>query len=531
MSIWKKYLKSQQYLDEQGVIRNANWYWDMYLGEQWRGVKTSTKLPVMNITKQVVDYKTAAIAQNQMTAVFSDSKDRYQYEDLYKTLNRKWKAFWKDNKMDAKMYRMVLEAGVQGDAYLYFGERDRSMLVPDTAVLLADEQQSDIQLQKYIMLRYRPFVEDVKKEARMNGIPETDIAAITSDSEPDYLVGNKEDIDYSSMEGKTTAVIYFEKIDGVVHIAKATRSCVFRPLAPLSMTDGESTLYASQLYPVVKFTCEHVPNSARGRGWVVDMIPNQIELNKNYAKASAAIANTAYPRIAYDSNAITNPEALHEVGSPIAVNGNAQSIDTMIKYLSGVPMSGDVMNYIEDMFTKSKMLAGASDAITGISDPTRVSGSAISEIREQSTLTLKGNVVELKQCYEDIANVVLDIWKTYEVDGFSMTRMPNEDEMAQIENPDMPMPDLEDRITGQELRDLDADIDIDVTLRTEATKDATQGILDSLRDGQFITFEEWVEASDEQGTVPKERLMKIIANRPPEQQVAPEQQMPPEQIQ
>jgi hypothetical protein len=95
-----------------------------------------------------------------------------------------------------------------------------------------------------------------------------------------------------------------------------------------------------------------------------------------------------------------------------------------------------------------------------------------------------------------------------------------------MNDPDADNPDLTERIKGEDLRALDADVTIDVTLRTEATKDATQGILDTLRDGQYITFDEWVEASDENGTVPVQKLMKIIEERKEQQQMQAQMQQP-----
>ena len=147
MKIWEKYKKSDEYLTEHGIIDRANWYWDMYLGMQWKGVKVPTKLPVMNIIQQVVDYKTAAIGQNQMTCMFSDAKQDPMKDDLYKTLNSYWTNNWKRQALDTKMYEMVLDSQVQGDSYLYIADKDTSMLIPDTSILLADEQNPDIQSQ------------------------------------------------------------------------------------------------------------------------------------------------------------------------------------------------------------------------------------------------------------------------------------------------------------------------------------------------------------------------------------------------
>lgn len=515
--IWEKYRKSNNYLQEHGYIDKAQWYWNMYLGNQWEGISLTEKkkadLPVMNITKQVVDYKTAAIGQNQMTAVFSDPKGGN--DEVYDLLNDFWKKRWDKEDMNTKMYELVMQAGIQGDGFIYFGTNEKSQLIPDTSILLADENDPDIQSQKYIMIRQRLFVSDIKKQAMENGV--TDISAITADTEDDYIVGNKNEIEYRGDEGKCTAVIYFEKRrnengDVTVWTGKAVKGCDYEPLHPLSLSNKRNeTFYESKLYPIVKLPCTTVPNNARGRGWVEDLTSNQLILNKTYARESASIATVAFPKIAYNTNALDNPEDLKEVGAPIAVNGNAESISSMIQYLNAQPMSGDVANFIEDVFTKTKMVAGASDAITGISDPTRVSGSAISEIREQSTLTLKGNVIKLKKCYEDIARIRLDTWQTYYPDGVEVQRTPTPAEQQEIENGEQV--DLLETIDGATLRELEPNIVIDVSLQTEATKDGTQAILDNKLEKGNLQFSEWVEASDPNGRVPVAKLKKILEER------------------
>ena len=80
MSIWSKYLKGKKYIDDKGLVDKHNWYWDMYLGDQWKGVKSMSELPVMNFIKPVVDYKAAAIGQNQMTAIYAD--DNTEHEEV-----------------------------------------------------------------------------------------------------------------------------------------------------------------------------------------------------------------------------------------------------------------------------------------------------------------------------------------------------------------------------------------------------------------------------------------------------------------
>lgn len=536
MSIWSKYLKGKKYIDDKGLVDKHNWYWDMYLGDQWKGVKSMSELPVMNFIKPVVDYKAAAIGQNQMTAIYSD--DNTEHEEVYKRLNTFYRRCWDKEDMDIKLFHMIEHAGILGDSVLYFGKKDEARIVPPSNVIYADEQSSDVQTQKYIIIRIRPFVKDVKKTAQKNGIDESLIQSITSDTEPDYIVGERKDIDYDADEGKCTAVIYFEKIDGIVHIARATAECEYEPLHPIAMTDESGTpLVGCEYYPIVKLICQEKPNSARGRGWVQDLIPNQIEVNKTYARVSQANANTAYPRVAYNASMIQNPEDLNNIGAPIEIDGTAQSVSQIISYLQGTPMSSSVFTYADTMLTTTKQLAGANDSISNISDPSRVSGTALQEIREQTTINLKGNLINVKNLYRDIARIKMDMWQVYYPGGVDVRREPTPEEQELI-NSGQPV-DLIEHIDGELLRSLEPDVTIDVTLRTESTKADQQTVVDAQLDKGRITFSEWVDVVDEDGVVPKQRFEQLIQKRKDEgrdvdtglplQTVMPEQQINPQQ--
>ena len=92
---------------------------------------------------------------------------------------------------------------------------------------------SPLQSQPYIMIRERLSVSEIRKIARENGLSDSEINSITGDADKDYLVGNKDDVDEN---GKATCVRYYEKIDGVVHMARACRTCEFVPLHPVKRT-------------------------------------------------------------------------------------------------------------------------------------------------------------------------------------------------------------------------------------------------------------------------------------------------------
>lgn len=97
-------------------------------------------------------------------------------------------------------------------------------------------------------------------------------------------------------------------------------------------------------------------NSIRGRGEPQDKIVNQIEINKTMARRDIAIALTAYPKAAYNSNMIENPNALDKVGVAIEVKDRSvQNVKNAIDYLQPAQVSPDAKNFCDELSQKLKI--------------------------------------------------------------------------------------------------------------------------------------------------------------------------------
>lgn len=521
--IWSKYEKCKDYILKKGLVGKTNKYWNFYLGNQWAGCDSGgEELPFMNFIKPVIKYKVSTVGQNNVIANYSDSMGREDMTEVYKRLNQMFSSCWEKAEMDTNVWRIIKEAAIAGDSYAFFGTADVRdvQILSNMSVLLGDEQNPKIQEQPFIIIRERLPVKSIKEMARNNGIEESEIERITSDEETDYLIHNKEDVEHNGDDGKATSLLYMQKKDGIVHIARCTETCIYQPLTSvIGKTPTGAQGRGLKLYPLVNFIWEDCPNNARGQGEVKELIPNQIEVNKTLARISMSIKMAAFPRLAYDKNAIQNPDDLEKTGVAIEVQGTgAQSINQMISYLSPMTMAPDARVFFNDMMEQTRELAGASDTSMGqISDPTRVAASAIIAIRDQSALPLNEQVAKSKKFTEDLARLWPEIWFTYNPDGFTVA---NEVDGAAVSI----------SITAEEMDSISPDIRVDISQDTPWTKNAEQQVVDGLLERQQITFEEYVELSPDNGPVPKSKLNKIFEERQAAAEAQPQEPaMPPEE--
>ena len=509
--IWQKYEKCKNYMDGKSIVSKTERNWNFYIGDQWNGIKTGgQELPMLNFIKPIVQYKVSSVAQNAMTAVYSDMDANPSLQPVYEKLNKYWQQCWEKSKMNQAAWKALKAAAIQGDSYVYWEDADilsPPTVIPNTCIFLSNENIDNIQEQEYIIVQERWSYDACVAHARKNKISEKEIKLITTDNDTQSQIFNKKEVD-----DKVTVLFYMEKKDGVVRVGRATKTAIIEPVEPIqSMKDGKP-LKSLSVYPIIPYVWEQVPNSARGVGEVEQLIPNQLELNKTLARRSMAVSIGAYPRLAYDANAIENPEDLNKVGVAIAVNGGgAQSINQMISYLNATNISSDADKLSNDLLQITKDLAGATDYALGNVNPEQASGTAIIAVRDSAQVPLSEQVARYRQWAEDVSLLWLDLWIAYNPDGISF--------MADTEEGQIKVD-----ITQEELNALKPTVRIDVSPDNQWTKLAEQQSLDNLFMNNQLTLEEYVGATPDNSSIPKAKLKAIIDKRKQEQQMQQIQQ-------
>ncbi len=493
--IWDRYEKCKDYIQKKGLKEKTERNWNFYLGKQWcdpkdRNGMEERQLVSKNFIKPIVKFKVATIAQHSLTAIFSDIGDGDS--ELCDSLSKLFDISWEKGKMDRSGWKSLNHASIAGDSYAFFYDADTRtapQILLNTQVLLGDENTQEFQSQPYVMLEERLPVKTLQEKARANGVSEEEIDLIRADNDTTDQLFNADEVD-----DKATSIVYMEKIDGIVHIARAVKDCVYEHLHPIQQDKaGEYSGRGLTLYPIVPMVWEQMPNSARGQSEVETLIPNQIELNKTLVRRSISIKQTAYSKLAVDINTIDNPEDLEKVGGIIKVNGgSSQAINQMISYLSPSAQAPDAKALSDELMQDTRDLSGASDVMMGNYNPARVSGTAITTIREQQSLPMNEQIEMYKEFVEEVAKVYFDMWVTFNVDEVTMGGVT---------------------VNTAELQDVVPNIRIDISENTQLSRVVEKQSLDNLLMNKVITFEEYVELLPEHTDMPKKKLLALVEKR------------------
>lgn len=497
-TILERYQKGANYITEKGILDKTKEQYRFYLGDQWYGLETGGEvMPMYNFIKPTIRYKVSTICQNKMAATYSDVNAKDENVEIFKAMNIKFSENWEKADMNNVCWKVVKSAAISGDTYTFWYANHECQQLDNTAVLLGDEQNPNIQEQPYIIIRERRFVSDIKAEAKANGLSEDQINTITTDNNNDFQLDNNTDVDFGKDDGKCLSLIYMERVDNVIWIGRTTTECMYQPMKPMMYTKGG--VYDGDglhLYPIVNFVWEDKPDSARGHSEVREHIPNQIQINRLLAQRAIAIKQCAFPRLAYDINSVNNPEDLDTIGAAIELQGNAQAINTMVTYLNPAGLNGEGAALSTELLTTTRELAGASENILGQIDPTRVAATAIAALQEASAVNINEQVSKYERYVEDTARlwwqldiVYNDTVTTQDTEGNPITVSPAEMEL------------------------LTPDVRVDVSQDTAFTKESGLARMDKLLEMGQLTLEEWVQLLPQNSPLPKAELLKLMEQR------------------
>ncbi len=427
LDLWSRYQKGLDYGRLSGRYNDSEKCWRFFEGDQWRYVEDANDpLPFYNIIRPVVNYKKARIAMNAKTITFSlEEKDKAGVMDA---INEQVKAAWEFGKMDDRCWEMVEIALVSGDAFLYFpdgrifGQKEKlcrcndrrkfSQVLDGCHVFLGDEEEPELQNQPYIIIEERRLTDQIRREAKANGIAEKDIDLILPDKRSEADVTTSDANKNKNEEQYSTSILYLERTEAGIRFCRAVKDLIYQPF---------QVIEGLQYYPLVSYTVNRQKGTARGLGEVLHMIPNQIEINRTLVRRSDAVRISAYPKFAYVKEFVTNPEDITVAGAAIELD-KGMSFNNLLEkvgYLQPAPISGDATNFENELISITKELAGAGDAALGNINPEQASGAAITAVQDQADIPLNREVSAFAQMIEDIAIVWYHLIMVYNPAGYN----------------------------------------------------------------------------------------------------------------
>ncbi len=513
--IWKLYEKGRNYHRRIGIYTDTDRNYRFYNGNQWEGAKLGDVEPVQkNFIKPIVKYKVSVIHDNLYAIVYSsqnyeNKSFRKEAERYCEMLNGYASRVWEKDKMDFKGRRITKDSAINDEGIIYVNFDKEKMcpvneIIKKNDIYYGNENDDDIQLQPYILLRKRMPVVNAIEFALSTGMSERKTEYIIGDNDTFEESGDaaKEEID-----NMVTIIYKLYKKDGTVRFSIATKWCDI----------AEDVDTGLSIYPIAHFIWEEKEGSARGEGEVRYLIPNQIEVNRTEVRRVLTVKYQAYPQKVADISKIANPQALNTVGGTIRTNG--QPVDDVHKIVGTIPpaqMSPDVKQLQEDLIQTTRDLAGAGDTATGQVNPESASGRAILAVQQASQAPMTEQKESYKNFVEDLARIWLEYLIVYSVNGVNLEAKVTDEntgkESIQIVN-----------VPQSALQQLQATVKIDVTPKGVYDKFAQEQTIENLLINGFFTSQRvselaaYAEVLDDDSVAPKMKILEAIKHIKDEQ--------------
>jgi hypothetical protein len=239
--------------------------------------------------------------------------------------------------------------------------------------------------------------------------------------------------------------------------------------------------------------------SSRGIGEVKRLLNNQINSNKLLYRREESIKMSAFPKPVV-SGAISNPEDAKKVGVVMKMKDSVLKIGEAFGYVSPQSATSEPKELQEEYINKSRDLANAGDNATGNVNPENASGAAIIAVKDQQAIATNKPQAYHRQFIEDIAAIWLDTWVAYNPNGMTVD-IEQDGQLVQQEIP------------SEVLQSLNVNIRIDTSPTNPYSKFAREQSLENALANGHITFDEYVEALDDDGTAPKGKFKDILDKR------------------
>ena len=486
--VWELVTVGQDYNNKTGYYKTVDENYAYISGDQWRGVNANgLPTPVLNIIKRVRDYKVSSLMSSKVKGKYSveninsDTEDPQELAvlELVEVMNNYINLKWDKEKMDAKLRECLSDGFAVGDFGLYtywnsktetgqYAQGDFTSEVFDGVnILLGNPNSTEIEKQPYIILLGRDTVENLKKEAKANGVNEMDIAKIMSDTGTEYTAGQYGKEELSSGKNKSNKTSYAIKLwkneEGYVLYSKSTKYC--------DIKKEESTLL--RRYPLAFGNWEKVKNAYHGRGDCTGMLPNQRYLNKQLAMIMLWMMHNALGKTAFDKTKIAGWS--NQIGVAIPVNGD---ISGAIQQLQVGNLNQNVLEVLNLVINETLQSLGVNDVVLGDIKPENTS--AIIAVQKQSAVPLENQQANMYQFVEDIYR----IWGEYMVAYYTVDRQL----MQESEEGDKYA-----TYNGELLRDKLINVKIDVGSSSHWSEITELQTLDNLLTNQQISFVEYLE--------------------------------------
>lgn len=401
-AIWKKYEHDRDYKRSIGLYDRVRRNEAFYLGRQWEGLRVQSLDPlIFNVLRRCVNLFVSMLVSDDVAVRAQPFDTDAESRKTARILERAFASAIERSGVKALGRPLLKNACVDGDAcfYMHFDPalETGQAVKGDIAVDLIDSINicfgnpacDEVQRQPYIIIAMRRDVDDIRQEARANGIGADEIEAIMPDESIEstrYRLNGK--------NAQVTVLLHMRKTENGIAFCKTTRNATVM---------REKTL-PYRLYPVTHLCWNRVRGSCHGESPLTEAIPNQIAINKLYSMYVQCIKQVAFPKIIYDMTRFPGGWS-NDVGKAIGMRGNPN--DAIATAFRAPDISSQVLLLLKQMMTDTAELMGASEAALGTIRPDNTS--AIIAVQNATAAPLELTKMEFYRFTEDWARIFLDL--------------------------------------------------------------------------------------------------------------------------
>lgn len=500
--VWKEYQDGLAYKKRMGFLSKWPEYERFKAGDQWPAPTDRTRnlpRPVFNVIELVEAHKVSSVMNEQIKMVYSSLDDDQTVEEAADIFTRYSDTAWEQVKQN-ELNEEALEDGSNrgtciwhyywdpsiegGNKMKYQGEMCGEVIDPIN-IFPGNPQQRKVQKQPYIIVSSRDLVENVKKEAKMNGISDEMIRQITPDKETRDQAYDMAQVELTDSDKTTVLTKYFRK-DGYIWFTRIASGLVIK----------KETNTMMRLYPIAAMQWKRRKKSFFGVGDTEGLIPNQRTINFLMAMQVLSVQLTGWPKLIYKNGAIDPRKITNTPGEMI--EDHSQTPGFSVDYLKPSSMNGVAQMLVDKFLDYTKELSGAHDAATGQAPSAQLNATAIMLLQKASGVPIESIMRRFHQAMEDVGRIWEEFWKV----KYNMARMVKlkDDDGKEYAQP----------FRGSDFADVQMNLKIDIGPSSTYSESLMMSSLEQFLAADRITFQQFLKYAPRNVVPFKDRLMKEI---------------------
>jgi hypothetical protein len=488
-------------------------------GDQWPTPTARTKVfprPVFNIIEYIENHKTSQIMTDSIKMIFSpeeaqpkdgESEDISNAEQAADLFSKYSETVWENIKQDelnddaledasnlgTAIWHYYWDNNIMGGTQLEWVGDMRGEIIDPANYFPGNPQEAKVQKQPWIILSYRELVDNIKEEAKSNGVKQEFINNITADkdTEDNYEQSRETDSD------KALVLLKYWKEDGHIYFTKVCGNIEIKPKTDTGFT----------LYPIAVMYWRKRKKCAFGIGDTEELIPNQKGINRLMAMQLLNTELIGFPKVVKNSTFI--PQTITNQIGEVIENNDPNGIDH-IKYLNPPVMSNFVQTLVDNFMQYTKTLTGASETSTGdLNKAGQFNAQAIMLLQQAAAAPISKIKKRYYQAQEDIGRIWEQFWKV----KYNTTRM--------ITVKDENGHDYSQQFKGTDYADINMQLKIDISSTAGYSETLAQGTLDKLYDKNAIDVQMYLKYVPKATAPFKDSMLKDIQEQQAKQTLTP----------